>query len=332
MSPLVSSATGNFWSSTGGGLLVAVVCAVLIGVAVAVLLLDRRSRGGVRTRVGEFITPPRPSTSDGASEPLGRLFSGTERRLEGGRRWEGFKETLELARIERPAIQIVSLTAAGSLGAAVLLLSVTGSALAAALVLIVVPLLVRTSVNHRLRRQRILFAEMLPAHLEEVSAALRGGHSLVTAIAAMAETATEPARGEFQRVVADEQLGLPLEDSLRTVAGRMQDRDMEQFALVAELHGRTGGNMAEVLDRVAEAVRERTELNRELRALTAQARISRTIVTALPVFLLIFIYATSRAYLSPLLHTPFGNFLLGVAALMVILGSIVMGRIARIEV
>jgi tight adherence protein B len=312
--------------------LAAIACALLVGLTVALVLFGRVSRGGVRARVGEFLSPPStPQDSGGGGEPLRRMLTRTERSLERERWWGEFNEKLELARIERPAIEIVYLTAASSLAGAVLLFALTRSPVAVVAALIAGPLLARALVNQRVGRQRILFADQLPAHLEEMSAALRAGHSLVSAIAVMVDGANEPTRGEFQRVIADEQLGMALQDALGAVAGRMHARDMEQVALVAELHNRTGGNMAEVLDRVAEAVRERAELNRELRALTAQARISRTIVSALPVILLGLIYVENRAYLSALLHTGFGNFLLFLAACMVIAGSLVMARIARIE-
>jgi tight adherence protein B len=165
-----------------------------------------------------------------------------------------------------------------------------------------------------------------------MSAAIRAGHSLLSSISVMVESASEPTAREFGRVLADEQLGVPLQDALRSVSTRMHARDMEQVALVAELHQRTGGNMAEVLDRVAEGVRDRAELNGELRALTAQARLSRTIVSALPVLLMGLIALFNPSYLKPLVDTGFGAFLLVLGACMIAAGSWVMTRIARIEV
>jgi tight adherence protein B len=124
---------------------------------------------------------------------------------------------------------------------------------------------------------------------------------------------------------------MQLEDALRSVAVRMDTRDMEQVALVAELHRQTGGNMAEVLDRVAESVRERAELNRELRTLTAQARGSRWVVTLIPPVLLGAIDALNPKYLRPLFDTSTGHVLIGVAVALIAAGSLVMGRIVRIE-
>jgi tight adherence protein B len=327
---LAASAHHAFWSSTL--VLVVVACALPIGLTVALLLSRRQGRGDVRARVGEFVSPAvAPDDAHAGPERLTRMLTRTERSLEGERWWDEFKTKVELARIERPAIEIVYLTAASSVIGAGLLFALTGNPVAALPAFLLGPLATRALVNHRLRRQRIRFSDQLPSHLQELAAAMRAGHSMVSGIAVMADGASEPSRGEFRRVIADEQLGLPLSEALGGVTVRMQAKDMEQVSLVAELHHQTGGNMAEVLDRVAEAVRERAELNRELRTLTAQARMSRWIVTALPPMLLIVINLVNPTYLSPLFETGTGNVLLSAAAVMIIGGSLVLGRIVRIE-
>ncbi len=329
---LAVAAHAPFWSSSLAQALVVVACALVVGVTVALVLFRRSRPGGVRERIGEFVSPPTaPDDAGVAAEPATSLLARTERSLEHERWWDDFKEKLDIARIERPAIEVVYLTAACSIAAAVLITVLAATPIAGVAALIIGPLVARSIVNRRLRRQRILFGEQLPAHLQELAAAMRAGHSMISGIAVMAEGASEPTRGEFQRVMADEQLGQPLENALRSVAVRMDAQDMEQVSLVAELHRQTGGNMAEVLDRVAEAVRERAELNRELRTLTAQARGSRWIVTLIPPALLLVIDLINPTYLNPLFHTGTGNFLLVLAVGFIIVGSLVMGRIVRIE-
>ena len=102
---------------------------------------------------------------------------------------------------------------------------------------------------------------------------MRAGHSVAAAIASMVKDAVNPTRRELERAVADERLGVPLDTALHPIARRMRCADIEQLALVATLNQRTGGNMAEVLDLIASSARERLDLRRDLRALTAQARI-----------------------------------------------------------
>ncbi|HEV2982036.1 MAG TPA: type II secretion system F family protein [Solirubrobacteraceae bacterium] len=330
MTTVLAAAHQSFWSSTL--LLVVAACAVSVGAGVLLVLLRRRGRGGLRSRVVPFLAQPDVDADATASEPLSEALSRAQRSLEGARWWDDFERNVEIARIKRPAIEVVYLTIGCSAAAAVLLALAASNPIAAVPALLLGPLVARFVVNLRLRRVRIRFAEQLPAHLQELAAMLRAGHSMVSGITAVGDGASEPTRGEFQRVIADERLGLPLSEALASVVMRMRAPDMEQVSLVAELHNQTGGNMAEVLDRVAEAVRERAELNRELRTLTAQARFSRWIVTALPPALVVLIELINPEYLSPLIETGTGQVLFGFAIVMVVGGSLLMGRIARIEV
>jgi tight adherence protein B len=331
MSLALAASAQPFWSSTLALALVVGTCALLVGATFAVVLVRRSRRGSVRDRVGEFVSPPTaPREGDGVAAAATNLRD-SERSFARERWWDDFQEKVDIARIKRPATEIIYLTAACSLAGAVLLTALARTPLWGVAALILIPLVAQAIVNRSVRRQRALFADQLPAHLQELAAAMRAGHSMVSGIALLAQGANEPSQGEFQRVMADEQLGMPLEDALRSVAVRMDAQDMEQVSLVAELYRRTGGNMAEVLDRVAEAVRARAELNRELRTLTAQARGSRWIVTLLPPILLVLIDLVNPTYLRPLFHTETGHLLLIMAVALIFAGSFVMGRIVRIE-
>jgi tight adherence protein B len=161
---------------------------------------------------------------------------------------------------------------------------------------------------------------------------MRAGHSFSAALSVMAEEAPEPTRRELARAIADERLGVPVEDALHAVARRMASRDLEQVALVAALQRETGGNTAEVLDRVTETVRERAALRRMVLTLTAQGRLSRWIVSALPVVLLGVITLINPDYVRPLYTTGFGHVVLALAGVMVISGSLVIKRIVDIKV
>jgi len=139
-------------------------------------------------------------------------------------------------------------------------------------------------------------------------------------------------KSEMQRVVADEQLGVPLEDALMVVAERMESRDLEQVALVAELQREAGTSSAEVVDRVAETVRDRFELRRLVATLTAQGRMSRWIVSGIPVVLLLLLHLVNPHYLDPLTATLAGKIMLGLATTLVVGGSLVIKRIVNIKV
>ena len=176
------------------------------------------------------------------------------------------------------------------------------------------------------------FVEQLPDNLQVLASALRAGHSFVGALAVVVDDAPSRPRSELQRVVADEQLGVPLEDALRDVVERMENRDLEQVALVAALQRETGGNTAEVLDRVTETIRERFELRRLVQTLTAQGRMSRWVrhgAAGRP--------AADHHGHQPGLHAaavraPVGRLLLVAAAVLVVGGSLVIKRIVDIKV
>jgi tight adherence protein B len=112
----------------------------------------------------------------------------------------------------------------------------------------------------------------------------------------------------------------------------MKSRDIEQVALVSSLQRETGGNSAEVLDRVIENIRERQGLRRLVRSLTAQGRLSRWIVSFLPVALLLLISAINPSYMKPLFTHTSGHVILAVGAVMIVAGSYVIKRIVEFKV
>jgi tight adherence protein B len=112
----------------------------------------------------------------------------------------------------------------------------------------------------------------------------------------------------------------------------MASTELEQVGLLAELQRESGGNMAEVLDTVVETIRERFDLRRLVKTLTAQGRMARWILTLLPVFLAIVISLLNPAYMAPLFSTKSGQVLVALAVVMVVAGSLVIKRIVNIKV
>jgi tight adherence protein B len=320
----------SFWVSNLALVILSCAAALMLALALVVFQLPRLRRGGLRRRVGEFTASESqlPEAAPASSRPLASL----EQALARTRWWPQFKANVEIAGIDRPAVELVAICALGTVALAVMVGLALGTAAVSILVLLLGPLIPRSIVKRRLHKQRELFAEQLPALLQELASTMRAGHSLVAGITSMALAAPEPSHSEWARVVADEQLGMPLDEAMRSVGLRMDSEDIGQVALVAALHHRTGGNMAEVLERVADSVGERAELRRELQALTAQARLSRYVVTALPVVVAGAIALLNPGYIRPLFHTTTGVVLLFVACGLVIAGSLVMRGITNIKV
>jgi tight adherence protein B len=327
--PFQPSLAYRFWRSPVSMLFFSLMVAGLLGLGIALAVRPRPRTA--RRRLSEFVNVAEPDSGRRSTTSLtDSVLTSAERSLERTRWWAQFKEELEIAEIRMPAVQIVVLTVIGTIAFAWFVAIVTGSALFS-LFAFGIPFLVRAYVKQMLARKRKAFGEQLPENLQMLSSALRAGHSFVGGLSVVVEDAEEPSRREFRRVVADEQLGVPLEDALETVVRRMASEDLEQVALVAALHRETGGNTAEVLDRVNEVVRGRIELRQRVKTLTAQGRLSRWIVTALPVSLMLVLSALNPGYMSPLFTHTIGRVLLVLAGIMVVAGSLAIKKIVEIE-
>jgi tight adherence protein B len=327
--PFHRSLSYTFWRSTLALVFVSFGCAALFGLALAILLRPRRPN--LRTRMSEFVSIYATHREKDAKPLPDKVFQGTERSLERMRWWAAFKEHVQLAGIGLPPVQIVLWTIVATLGGCWLFYAATGSGLLA-LVPLVVPFVVRAVIERKVARVQASFAAQLPDNLQVLASALRAGHSLVGALSVVVEDAPEPSRSEFRRVVQDEQLGISLDTSITAVARRMESRDLEQVAVAAALQRETGGNTAEVLDRVTDTIRDRAELRRLVKSLTAQGRMSRWVVSLLPVGLLIAITAINPEYMRPLYTESSGRLLLAASAVMVVAGSLVIRKIVNFKV
>jgi tight adherence protein B len=308
-----------------------VVAAVALAIGAAVAVFAGQRTGTLRTRVGRFVsvseTPARKARGQLAQQVREQLERGANG-LQGLNVWQRIQATLELADIKLGAGPLVALTLAATILVALLLSSLVGAL--GVLLSLGTPLFARGAVRAKLAHKRRRFAEQLPDCLDVLASSLRAGHALVSAFSVVVENVSEPAKSEFQRVISEEQLGVPLEDALQLAVIRMQSRDLDQVALVARLQREMGSNSAEVLDQVAENVRGRVELRGQVQTLTAQGRLSRWILTALPIVLAVALSAIDPGYLSPLFHHG-GRLLLVAAALMVIAGSLVIRKIVDIK-
>jgi tight adherence protein B len=320
----------TFWRSNAALIAVSLVIAGLLAVALTVLLRPRSRARSLRKRIEAFAYQP-----DGGAAPLtavaNRLVGQTERSLERTSWWPGVKQEIEVARIPLAPAQVAALTVLGTIVAVWILGVVTGSVFVAVAGL-ATPLFVRAGIRVQLKRERGRFADQLADHLQVVASAMRAGHSFVGALSVAGNDAPEPTRREFERAVADERLGVSPEVALDAIRERMDCPDMAHAALVAKLQRQTGANAAEVLDRVAATIRERQELRRHIRALTAQQRIARWVLTGLPIALLGVLTIVNPGYISPLFEEASGRVLLALGALGMITGSYLLKRLVEIDV
>jgi tight adherence protein B len=244
--------------------------------------------------------------------------------------WFGrLEHRLEVARIDMPAGRVVLLTAAATVLVVVVLALLSP---VFAILGLATPLMTRSLITRKLKQVRDEFADQLPPNLQVLASALRVGHSFIGALTVVVENAHEPSHSELRRVLTDEQLGVPVDEAIQRVAVRMKSRDLEQVALLAELQRTAGGNAAEVLDTVVETLRERADLRRLVRTLTAQGRMARWILTSLPIFVGFFMLIFRNELMRPLYQSGGGQVAIVLATTMVIAGSVFIQRIVDIEV
>lgn len=317
---------------TSPWLMIFVVLSVCALLAFAIFsAIDVRNRS-LRRRMAAYVTVPSEEESRLRRAEVSAMLADTAHSaVKGQRWWQRFETDVELGGFKLSPLAIAGWTIVGgilaSLVAAIVLQSLWGF-----LVGLAAPFVTRFVVSHRVRKMRKAFEEQLADNLDVLAGAMRTGHSTMGALSVMAESSIEPSRTEFRRVLQDEQLGVPLDDALLVMARRMRSYDAEQLALVMKLQREAGGNTAEVLDRVAEVIRGRMELRRLVNVLTAQARISRWILTALPIFVLLALILTGGDYLDPMLSSLVGKLALVFGAVMVLIGSFWIKRIANLDV
>jgi tight adherence protein B len=331
--PFRRTAGERFWTSPAAAAVVSLATAALLVLALSVLL--RPGRCSLADRMAAYVSAAPGEDAEGRPRARpgllkDRVLLGAERSLEGRAWWAAFTEKLDIGRITVPPVRLLAATAVGTVTLLALLPAIGGPAFG--MLAFAVPLGAWLFVQRRVATQRRIFGEQLPDNLQVIASAMRAGHSFAGALAVVVHDAPEPTRRELQRVVTDERLGVPLESALREVVRRMDSKDLEQVALVAALQRETGGNTAEVLDRVTETVRERLELRRTVKTLTAQGRMSRWVLSLLPVVLLGLFTVISPAYMAPLFGSSAGRLLLAAGGVMVIAGSLVIKRIVNIKV
>lgn len=187
-------------------------------------------------------------------------------------------------------------------------------------------------VQFRISKRRKAFGEQLPDVLQLVAGSLQSGFSLAQALDSVVREGTEPAATEISRALAESRLGVELEDGLEHVASRMASDDLRWVIMAIRIQREVGGNLAEVLLTTVATMRERVRLRGQVRALSAEGRLSAYILLGLPVVLAALLFTWKPDYMRPLYTTGIGIVLLGASVIGMIVGSFWMSRLVKVEV
>lgn len=193
-------------------------------------------------------------------------------------------------------------------------------------------LLVIFLLNFAGSREKKRFEKQLPDTLTLMSTSLRAGYSLLQAIEAVSSEAQDPTAREFGRAIAEARLGRTVTAALEGIVERTQSKDFEWAVMAIEIQREVGGNLAEVLQTVGDTMRARNRLKGEIKALTAEGRISAIVLGSLPFFMAGFLWFTNRSYLQPLLDETFGRVAIAAGVLLMSGGIFWLKKIVDIEV
>jgi len=208
---------------------------------------------------------------------------------------------------------------------------VSGSLLLAMGIFLATGLAMKTYQERCTLKQQALFETQLVDGLELASRSLRAGHPLLASFRLISEEIPNPLGGLFQKICQQQGLGVSLEESLRQVAGESGGDDLKLFATSIVIQLRSGGNLADMMSRLASVIRERMRLARHVRVLTAQTQFSKRLLLSIPFILFVMISVLNPNYMKPLYTTLVGKMLLAAGAAGMIVGAWLMNKISKLK-
>lgn len=175
------------------------------------------------------------------------------------------------------------------------------------------------------------FIREFPDAIDMMVSALKAGHAFSKAMQIVAAEAPEPIAGEFRKTYEENSLGVPIKEALQNLANRIDHIDLKLFVTAVLLQRETGGNLAEILEKISYTIRERFKLMGQIKVFTAQGRFSAIIISALPIGFAVIITFINPEYLEPLFTTKAGHILLGLAVFLETTGFLVIRKITNIK-
>ena len=318
----------------------AVLAALAVGAGLAVICVAVLMRARERVQeIAALLDLPYGEQDVAAREKSASLLpfiepgiQMTNRALERLNLIERIRSELARARIAlRPGEYVLLTFGASFIGGLIAWLISAQIVVAVLIALIIVWASWRVVVVGRVARRRKAFEAQLPEALGLIASSLEAGHTFQHSIQMMVEEAAPPLNEEFGRVLAETALGDPLLDALDRMSQRLQIPDVAWVVQAIRIHQTVGGKLAELLMTLAEFMRAREEIRREVQVLTAEGRLSAYVLGALPLFEFMLIKTFNPSYMKPMFHGG-GLIALFIAAISVMLGMTMIKKMARIEV
>jgi tight adherence protein B len=326
IAPLVEEPPAGLSGSSLGLLLGAAAWFVALALLFIALFAPRERRAQLSGTAARIR-----GASGGGHEVAERVTLVTEQVLRRRGYERGLNAALERAGIDLRPAEFVVVVAGASVGAFAIGLVLNGPLLGI-LLMVVTGVLARLFVSFKADRRQSRFAEQLADTLQLLSGSLRAGYSLMQAIDAVAREADAPTSDEFGRVVVETRLGRDTNDAFQAMADRMRVEDFVWVMQAIQIHREVGGDLAEVLDTVGDTIRERDQVRRQVKALSAEGRLSGYVLLALPFAIGGFLFLTNRPYIAELTNGGLlGWGLIGMGAFLMTVGTIWMRNLVKLE-
>jgi tight adherence protein B len=182
------------------------------------------------------------------------------------------------------------------------------------------------------RKRLAKFESQFPGALEFIARSMRAGHAFSISLEMLHHESDQPMAGEFRRVFEEQNLGMPLDAALTRLASRIELIDVQFFVSAVLLQRRTGGNLTEILDTLAEVIRDRYKLKGKVRAISAHGRMTARALSAIPIVVGIMMFFVNKEYRSFFFHTITGMEMLAASVALQILAYVVINKIVTIKV
>ena len=176
------------------------------------------------------------------------------------------------------------------------------------------------------------FAKQLPDSMELIARALRSGHSLASAMKVVVDELPDPISKEFNIACEEQNLGIPIEQALKNLYSRVPNMDYKFFSMAVAIQRQSGGDLAEILDKIGHIIRERFRILGQVQALTGEGRISGIVLMALPIALFFAVWRLNPEYMMLLFTDELGRKMVGAAIFLQVLGAITIKKIIAIKV
>ncbi len=338
LGPLTLLAAETFWTSSAVQLGIAGIVG-LVAFLLAWFLLGTAARAKadreVSARMQAVIQP--------GQQPVGRTPESTgwipDNVSRYGKRFaeargvsERLDMELEAAGVSLRSGEFVVATVGAAIVGAVLGAAILQNLLLALVIGIVAGAAPTIALRTALARRSEKLREQLPDVLTIMASSLRAGHSFLQSLDTVAKEISQPAATEFQRVVAEIRLGRAAEDAMESMAERVGSADFKWAVLAVNIQREVGGNLAEILDNVADTLRERAMIRRQIRVLTSEGRLSAWVLAILPVAIGLYMFAVNPDYIKLLFTTTIGLVMLITALCLLVVGMFWMKKIVDIDV